>query len=149
MIVFALRHADRTDDDDLSAPGKQRAKLLARMLSESGLGVVIRSHFVRAVKTVAPLKSKLPALDVEEIRFEDADDAEDYAKKVATAVGLLEADAVVAVIGHSDTVGPTIKELGGGSIEPIGEHEFDKLFVMSITADRSVTLVKLRYGEPT
>ena len=37
MIVFALRHADRTAGDDLSTAGQERAELLARMLVESGI----------------------------------------------------------------------------------------------------------------
>lgn len=60
MIVFALRHANRTAGDDLSPAGELRAKLLARMLAESGVSVAFRSHFIRAVKTLKPLEAKLP-----------------------------------------------------------------------------------------
>jgi phosphohistidine phosphatase SixA len=83
------------------------------MLAESGISVAFRSHFIRAVKTLDPLKAKLPMLQVKEIRFEDADDPNEHAKRVATAVQTLPPSTVVVVIGHSDTVGPTIMELGG------------------------------------
>jgi phosphohistidine phosphatase SixA len=149
MIVFALRHADRTASDDLSGPGRQRAKLLARMLAESGISVAFRSHFCRAVKTLDPLQAKLPSLQVKEIRFDDADEPNDYAKRVATAVQALPPSTVVAVIGHSDTVGPTIMDLGGKAIDPIEDSEFDRLFVMFISPNGAVSLLKLRYGEPT
>lgn len=84
---------------------------------------------------------------MKEIRFEDTEEAVDYAKKVAAAIRALPANAVVAAVGHSDTVGPTIKQLGGGAIDPIGDGEFDKLFVLFIAPDGSVTLLKLRYGD--
>jgi phosphohistidine phosphatase SixA len=150
MIVFALRHADRTDADDLSPAGRDRAKLLARMLAESGISIAFRSHFIRAAKTLLPLEAKLAgALQVNEVRFEDADDPDEYATKVATAVKALPADAVVAVVGHSDTVGPTIEKLGGEPIDPIGGNEFDRLLVLFIAPDGPVTLLKLRYGAQT
>ena len=62
MIVFALRHADRTaTGDDLSPAGHKRALLLARMLAESGVSVVFRSNAVRAARTVEPLKQRRSA----------------------------------------------------------------------------------------
>ena len=150
MIVFVLRHADRTVVDDLSLAGRERANLLARMLAESSVSVAIRSHFIRATKTLHPLEAKLAgALQVQEVRFEDADDANDYAAKVATAVKILPADTVVVVVGHSDTVGPTIEKLGGTPIGPIEAGEFDKLFVLFVAPNRPATLLKLRYGAPT
>ena len=149
MIVIALRHADRTAADALSAAGKRRAKLLARTLGEAGVSVAFRSQFKRAADTLAPLQQKLPGLQIKEIKFADADQADDYAKRVAAAVRALPADAVVAVIGHSNTVGPVIAQLGGGQIAPIAETEFDKMFVLFVAPDRPASLLKLRYGEPT
>jgi hypothetical protein len=55
---------------------------------------------------------------------------------------------IVAVVGHSDTVGPIIEGLGGEPVGPIGPNEFDKLFVLFIDPPRKVTLLKLRYGAP-
>src|SRR5262249_16983691 len=121
----------------------------ARMLGESGVSVAFRSQFLRAVKTLEPLQAKIPALQINEIKLDNADKPDDYARKVANAIQVLPPGAVVAVIGHSDTVGPTIARLGGGAIDPIGDGEFDKLFVLFIAQNRSVSLLKLRYGEPT
>ena len=70
MIVFALRHADRTAGDDLSPAGRKRATLLARMLAESGVSIAYRSDAVRAARTLEPLKQTLgAALTVEEVGF--------------------------------------------------------------------------------
>ena len=72
MIVFALRHADRTaTGDDLSPAGRKQALLLARMLAEGAAVIVFRSDAVRAARTVEPLKQKLSnALIVKEVGFE-------------------------------------------------------------------------------
>jgi len=67
------------------------------------------------------------------------------------AVKSQPADAVVAVVGHTDTVPKIIEELGGGSAREIEieEWEFDKLFVLFINPAGRVTLLKLRYGAAT
>ena len=151
MIVFLLRHADRTGNDaELNDLGKQRAALLARMLSESGVSVAFRSDTNRAAKTLEPLTTKLGAvLRVKEIEKKDGDPGDVHANKVADAVRALPPDTTVAVVGHSDTLGPTIKRLDGGTIDQIEGHEFDKLFVLFIPPNGSATLVKLRYGAAT
>jgi len=149
MIVILLRHADKIAPDGLSPAGKERAKLLARMLGDAGVSVAFRTQFARAKETLAPLKEKVPGVRIEEINTPAEESSEHYAQRVAAAVLALPADAVVAVIGHSDTLGPTIAHLGGGPIGPIGEHEFDKLFVLFVEADRPTSLLKLRYGAPT
>src|SRR5439155_15025158 len=122
MIVFALRHADRTAGDDLSPAGTRRAKLLARMLAESGVSVAIRSQFIRAAKTLQPLKERLAdSLQVKELTLEDTEEPDDYAQRVVAAIRELPPNAVVAASGHSDTVGPTIEQLGGEPIDPSGD----------------------------
>jgi phosphohistidine phosphatase SixA len=149
MIVFVLRHADRTAADDLSAAGKRRAELLARMLADTGITVAFRSEAKRAAMTLQPLQAELPGLRIEEIKLAGAADEDAYAKTIAAAVRALPAAAVVAVVGHSNTLGPTIHRLGGGPIEPIGDNEFDNLFVLFIDPNGAATLLKMRYGEPT
>ena len=60
MIIFVLRHADKQGDppeaDALSAAGRERAELLARMLAESGVTVAYDSGYARARQTLEPLK---------------------------------------------------------------------------------------------
>src|SRR5215218_5846944 len=158
MIVFVLRHADRTEADDLKHPeGTERAELLGRMLADSGISVSFRSQYVRAEKTLARLKEQLGnALEVRTISFLDTEldteDAEAYGCRVADAVKAVPATAVVAVVGHSDTVEPTIRSLGGGSIPEIKPHEFDKLFVLFIEPPgpgAKISTLRLRYGAAT
>src|SRR5262245_11725518 len=150
MIVFALRHADRTSADDLSAAGRERAKLLARMLAESGVRIAYRSDAVRAARTLEPLKKKLGAkLTIEEVGFPGPDGIEFHIATIVQKIKALPADAVVAVVSHSNTVGPILKRLGAGTEPSIGDTEFDKLFVLARGTASPPTLAMLRYGAPT
>ncbi|MET0922300.1 MAG: histidine phosphatase family protein [Xanthobacteraceae bacterium] len=151
MIVFALRHADRTaTGDDLSPAGHKRALLLARMLAESGVSVVFRSDAVRAARTVEPLKQKLGnALIVKEVGFQGPNGVASHIAKVVDFVKAQPAAAVVAVVSHSNTVGPILQGLGAGPVAPIGDNEFDKLFVLFRAPNVPASLTMLRYGAPT
>lgn len=150
MMVFALRHADRQSEnvDALSAAGKVRARLLARMLAQSGVKNAYCSDARRTRETIAPLEALLGAqLTVEEVPVVGGD-VDGHAQAVVTALNKLPAGTTAIVAGHSNTIDRIIKALTNETIAPIGPNEFDKLFVLSIPAGGpSVTLLK--YGEPT
>lgn len=153
MIVFALRHADRMPHpaDDLSLAGQKRAQILARMLAETGVSLVLHSDAKRAKDTVKPLKDKLgSALTVKEVGFGDPNnpDSDLHIAKVVDFVKAQPAGAVVAVVSHSNTVGPILEGLGGRNV-PIGDNEFDKLFVLFRSPTGPASLTMLRYGNPT
>ena len=75
---------------------------------------------------------------------------ERHIETVVSAIRALPADAVAAVVGHTNTIPQIIEGLGGGSDGiAIGETEFDRLFVLSRAPGGFVALVKLRYGAPT
>jgi len=148
MIVFALRHANRTPDpaDDLSPAGMARAKLLARMLAESGVATAYCSSARRTQRTIAPLKALLgDRLDIVVV----ATSAADHVQQIVDKMKALPDDAVAAVVGHSDTVPLIIKGLTGRTVDDIAAHEFDKLFVLSVFAGGASTVALTRYGEPT
>ena len=150
MIVFALRHADRTPADDLSPAGRDRAKLLARMLAESGVSIAYRSDAVRAARTLEPLKQTLgAALTIEEVGFHELNGLEFHITTIVNKIKALPADAVAVVVSHSNTVGPILQGLGCDPITAIKDTEFDKLFVLSISSGSSAEMVMVRYGSPT
>jgi hypothetical protein len=73
-----------------------------------------------------------------------------HVDKVAAELRALPAEAVAAVVGHTNTVPQIIAKLGAGSDgTAIGESEFDRLFVLFLTPGRSATLLRLRYGAAT
>jgi hypothetical protein len=139
LIIFVLRHADRqpAPDDDLTPAGQERAELLARMLTGSGISTAYHSGAVRARRTLEPLKQKLgDALTVEAIGSGD----------VQRTVAAVKSRSIGDII---DTVGPIIEGLSGESIGLIGPNEFDKLFVLFIDPTDKATLLRLRYGTAT
>jgi broad specificity phosphatase PhoE len=149
MLVFALRHADRASEnvDALSNAGNVRAQLLARMLAQSGVKTAYCSDAKRTQDTIAPLKVLLgPQLTVDVFPVGD-NGIEGHVQAIVTAVRALPADSIAAVIGHSNTIDLIVNALTNKAIDPIGPNEFDKIFVLSIPASPSLTL--LRYGAPT
>src|SRR5207244_11135804 len=124
MIVFALRHANRKPDpaDDLTPAGVARARLLARMLGESGIRVAFCSDAIRTQRTMEPLKN-LPGVQLEIVTV--AASAADHGQQIVDKVKALPHDAVVAVIGHNDTVGPILEGPNGNPVDGLGAHAVD------------------------
>ena len=148
MIVFALRHADRTPDpqDDLSPKGLARARLLARMLSESGVSTAFCSSAKRTQMTVQPLRDVLgERLTIMKISTSSTSHVQD----IVDGVTALPDDAVAMIVGHSDTVPEIVRKFTAKTVDEIKAGEFDKLFVLSIRTGGASTVAQTRYGEPT
>src|SRR4051794_38515509 len=109
MIIFALRHADKpldSNNDVLTEAGEDRAKLLARMLLESGITVAYRSEYERARLTLKPLQEQLgSSLLVKSIPLGSSQtQCEAHVRDIVQAVKSQAADAVIVVVSHSNTV---------------------------------------------
>ena len=139
--VFLVRHAERADagmakagatdsDPDLSAAGRTRADLLARMLRDAKITAIFTTEFKRTQQTAAPLATRAGVKPVPV----SSKDLPALAQKIKTAAGN------VLVVGHSNTVPEVIKALGIADPVAIGDTEFDNLFILS-----RGTLVRLRY----
>ncbi len=150
MIVFVLRHADRRPlpADDLSPAGIERANLLARMLKESGIRTAYCSDAIRTQRTMEPLKALLSSnLQVVVVPTDGAGGIDGHVQQIVAKVKALPDGTVAAVVGHSNTIGPIVKGLTGLTIDAIADHEFDKLFVLSIPAAGAATVAPMRYGK--
>ena len=149
MILFALRHADRTAGGDLSPAGVKRAELLARILGESGVRTAFCSDAARTQQTVAPLKKALgAALQVVVVRTDGPDGIDGHIRDIVNRLKALPQDAVAVAVGHTNTIRPIIKAMSGKDTGLIAENEFDKLFAVA-TVDSSGTVALMRYGEKT
>jgi len=49
------------------------------------------------------------------------------------------------VVGHGDTLPQIIQRVQAGTIPPIGENEYDALYVLTVLEGSSTPVVKLRY----
>jgi phosphohistidine phosphatase SixA len=153
MIVFVIRHAEKKlqpqDADGLTPAGVKRAELLARMLAESGISVACCSQAQRAQQTLVPLKTALGAkLSINTVAIGGPGQPGKHVNEIVGVVQNQQPDAIVAVVSHSDTVPLILEKLGVGTIKPIKDSEFDRLFVL-IDGPTGKTLLQLRYGEAT
>ena len=51
----------------------------------------------------------------------------------------------ILVVGHSDTLPFVIARIQGGTVPPIGENEYDRMFVMTIAAAAGMPAATLHY----
>ncbi len=137
MVVILVRHAERQasgSDPSLTAAGKRRASLLATMFAGSGVTAIFTSAAGRTKQTAAPLAAKLG------IAPREIDDSTAAARAQIIAGG-----ACVVVVGHSNTVPEFIEALGGPADVVIDDHEFDRMFVLSVKPPAAASLLQFRY----
>jgi broad specificity phosphatase PhoE len=131
-LIF-IRHAERDPSDRLSQAGRRRADLLRRMFGTTPFRSIFTSEFVRTKQTAAPVAQALGIVPVEIATDVDA-----------AKTQLLGAASPILVIGHSNTVPDLIAALGGPTDIQIGEHEFDRMFAVSV-ASGGVSVLEFRY----
>jgi hypothetical protein len=66
---------------------------------------------------------------------------------VVAAIRARPAGEVVLVVGHSNTVGPIITELGGPRLGNICDSEYSNMFILQMTAP-APKLIRANYGKP-
>jgi broad specificity phosphatase PhoE len=142
--VLVVRHGEKISDEDerLTEAGRARAVRLAEMLKKSGIAAIYSTDTERTIGTVQPLATALGL----KIRIYDAKpmvgqfDFAPFVERLRTEAP----DAVVLVVGHSNTVPPLLQALGCGEDVSIASDEFDNLFVV-VPKPNGATLVRLRY----
>jgi phosphohistidine phosphatase SixA len=105
------------------------------MLSGAGITAVFTSELRRTKETAAPLAALLSIAPVE-----IASDP------IAAASQIRAAGKRVVLIGHTNTVPPIIKALGGPAGVVINATEFDRLFVLRVPAEGVDSLLAMRYN---
>lgn len=143
VVIYLVRHAEKGEGDgkdpELNAAGLQRARELARTLADAGVDAIYSTDFKRTRQTAAPLAERLGC----EISLYD------WEEMAALAADLKRAGGRHLVVGHSDTTPELVGLLGGEPGPDIDEAtEYDRLYVVTVGPDGSVSTVLLRYGEP-
>jgi probable phosphoglycerate mutase len=122
--VFVVRHAEKASDSSekevpLSEAGKARAERLAAMLREAGVTAIYSTDTVRTRSTAEPLARA----GGRTIRI--------YSDVAVLAEQLKrEPEAVVLVVGHSNSVPALLAALGVRASIEIGDRAFDDLFLV-------------------
>lgn len=137
--VFVLRHAEKLagDDPELSVQGQARAEAIVDLLIDAGISRIFSTDTKRTRGTAAPLARTLE-LDVQ---------IYDHKRQADLAAELKMRGENVLVVGHSNTIAEFISAIGGDPGEPVGDDEYDRLYIVSIKAD-AVSSELRRYGKP-
>lgn len=148
QTVILVRHAEKVDasaDPALSEAGQRRAFDLAVALSDADLTHVFTSPLQRTVLT-GRLAAEAHAINPEAISFEGGTEA--HIQRVAERIRALPDDAVVLVVGHSNTVPLIARALGESGPSEMADCEYDRLTVISVEDDGDSPAVISRYGAP-
>lgn len=149
-----VRHAEKAagdGDPPLSLEGSVRAKALAHVVEDSNVVAAYCTQYQRTRSTVEPLAQQAN-IPIREINA-------DQVAMLVHDVLINRAGKRVVIAGHSDTVPHIVHELGGGSVPPISENEYDNLYVVIVhevrilrvlgLPFRKVDTLRVKYGAPT
>lgn len=138
---FIVRHAEKSapnGDLPLSAEGRSRAALLASMLRDAGISRIYTTEMVRTRETAEPLERQLQ-LRADPVPVQDVD-------ALAAKLRALPAGSVALVVNHSGTIPKIVEKLGGGTLKPFAEDEYDRLLILTLAGDGKAHVVTLRFG---
>jgi broad specificity phosphatase PhoE len=141
--AILVRHAEKNEhppggDAGLNAKGLVRAKDLARVLEGAGVRAVYASQFGRAQKTAEPLAAAIG----DSVHTYDANKLE----ALAARVRLEGKGGTVVIVGHGDTIGPTIEALTGTALGGNEPAPYDRMWVLTLGPGGTFSVVRLRYG---
>jgi probable phosphoglycerate mutase len=141
-LIFLVRHAEKAPDGNdpaLTKAGRQRARDLATLLLAEGIEFVYSTDFARTRDTATPLAEQLGL----QLTLYDWDQMDALAAELRTP------GRRSLVVGHSDTTPELVGLLGGEPGTAIDESgEYDRLYVVRIELDGTVTTDLRRYGKP-
>ncbi|HUF17336.1 MAG TPA: phosphoglycerate mutase family protein [Thermoanaerobaculia bacterium] len=141
--VIVVRHAEKVSDDRdpvLSEKGKDRARVLAQMLGETAIDAIYTTQYLRTRQTAEPLAARL---NLDAIALEATDT---HISELADRIRTAHRGHVVLIVGHSNTVPAILAALGASDSRPIGDEEYDHLYILTIRGDDTAQLLTLRYG---
>ena len=139
-IVYLVRHAEKLDDSrdpPLTAVGRERAQILADMLEDAGVTHIHTTDLERTRDTAAPIARRLGI----ELQFYAPLELEELADRLRATPGRH------LVSGHSNSTPSLVRLLGGESTD-IPEHEYDRLYILTLGPDGTASTILRRYGSP-
>jgi phosphohistidine phosphatase SixA len=145
--IFIVRHGEKASsaaDALLSAAGHQRANCLARTLKDANVQAIFTPEVKRTQQTAEPL-AKARHLSITVIPRKDQPELVRKARAAAQ-------NGAVLIVAQQDTIAQIVEQLGGGTVPPIGDNEFDRLIILHLNPS-GASITTLRYcdcgAEPT
>ena len=146
-VVVVVRHAEKATDDpkdpSLSDAGKARAEALAVALKGLPLQHAISTQYKRTHDTALPA-AKANGIEVHAKPI-DASNSATYATDLVAHIRQDHAGQNLLIVGHSNTVPEMVQALTGVAPEPMGDDEFDRIYVVTLPADGPARFVVLKY----
>ena len=146
-VVVVVRHAEKASqterDPALSDAGWARAWALDSVLRDARVSAIIVTPFRRNRET-ASLVAKRHLVTVTVVPVEGGVAAHAYAVALAVATH----DGVVLVVGHSNTVMPIVRALGGPTLPDLCDGTYAELFTIYVTPGDGSRVMRSRYGTP-
>jgi len=144
-MIIVVRHAEKSADDvkdpSLSEQGIARANKLASVLNDSNLKAVYTTQYKRTQQTGLPSATQVGLqLDV---RPATKENTKTYTSDLLKEIQHKHRGETILIVGHSNTVPEIVKHLCNVDVTPIGENEFDRLYV--ITLGKKPRLVTVSY----
>ncbi len=137
-VLVLVRHGEKVDesrDADLNAAGRARAEALAAMLKDAGIEAVYTTDYIRTRETARPMAELIS----KPIEVYDGDKLEAFARDLRAR------GARALVVGHSDTTPELVQLLGGVRGSPIAPDEYDRMYVLTLSADGKTSTTLLRF----
>ena len=147
QTVYLVRHAEKADtsaDPVLSEAGQARAGALAAVLAEVHPGHIFTSPLQRTSLTATPT-AEFHSVTIEPVGFEGGTPA--HVAAIAERVRALPDDAVVLIVGHSNTVPLIARALGYAEAADMPDCEYDRMTMLHLMGDAAHGMVS-RYGAP-
>jgi broad specificity phosphatase PhoE len=146
-IVVIVRHAEKAADDpkdpSLSEAGQARAQRLATALQGLPLQHAVSTQYKRTHDTAAPA-AKANGIEVH-VKPVDASNQATYARDLAAHIRKDHAGQNLLLVGHSNTVPELVQALTGKDAAPMGDDEYDRIYVVTLPADGPPRFVVLKY----
>jgi broad specificity phosphatase PhoE len=149
--VILVRHAERADSPDrpqadpgLSAAGLERANRLSVYLKDAGISAIYSTPYARTRATAAPLANAL-GLSITLTTTPAGKSAAQFAQELADRILAENKGKTVLVVGHSNTVPPTITALGAPAVPPIGDNDYGDTYIVQIASDGKATVIRAKH----
>jgi phosphohistidine phosphatase SixA len=139
--IYLVRHAEKTSsaaDATLSPAGMKRAECLANTLKDAGIKQIYVTEAKRTQQTADPVAKQLKITP----KVMKADDPGNLVRDLFYA-----GSGNTLVVGHSNTLPIVIARMKAGTITPIGDNEYDRLFLITTMEGSSTPVITLHYCE--
>ena len=140
QTIILVRHAEKSPDGGLTQQGKKRAKILAKILSDTKIEKIYSTETLRTQQTVTPTAK------THDIPITLYNSNQELSTELKRQMREHSNDKTILIVGHSNTIPNLIYQLGGPSLEDIDESVFDNLFILQVSSQTTHCL-HLHYPE--